>query len=207
MDEKPPTGGDSIMGAGRAPLAPESSIELLRRAKVGDAAALDRLCARYMLPLHRWATGRLPRWARDLLDTDDLVQDTIVGVLPRLEVFEFRHDGALQAFLRAALLNRIREEIRKTGRRPRRAAAEIERADPAASPLEEVLGLEAVAQYEAALARVSEDDRAAIVARIEMHCSYEEVSEALGKPSPDAARMAVSRALLRLAKEMRREQR
>ena len=37
-----------------------------------------------------------------------------------------------------------------------------------------------------------------------MDGSYQEVAEKLGKPSVDAARMAVSRALLRLAEEMNR---
>ena len=63
---------------------------------------------------------------------------------------------------------------------------------------------EAVERYEAALARLRAEEREAIVARIEMGGSYQEVAQALGKPSADAARMAVSRALLRLAEEMNR---
>ena len=43
------------------------------------------------------------------------------------------------------------------------------------------------------------------MARVEMDGTYQDVARALGKPSPDAARMAVSRALLRLAEEMSRE--
>jgi len=77
-------------------------------------------------------------------------------------------------------------------------------ADHSASPLEEAIGREAVGRYEAALARLRPDEREAIVARIEMDCSYQEVAQALDKPSADAARMAVSRALLRLAEEMNR---
>jgi DNA-directed RNA polymerase specialized sigma24 family protein len=38
-----------------------------------------------------------------------------------------------------------------------------------------------------------------------MGFSYEQVAAALERPSTDAARMLVGRALLRLAKEMRRE--
>jgi DNA-directed RNA polymerase specialized sigma24 family protein len=72
------------------------------------------------------------------------------------------------------------------------------------SPLDQAIGSEAVDRYEAALARLRPEDREAIVARVEMDCSYGEVAQALGKPSPDAARMAVSRALVRLAEEMKR---
>jgi RNA polymerase sigma-70 factor (ECF subfamily) len=205
MNEGTPSSGDGLAEARRDRLVPESSIELLRRAKEGDRVALNRLCERYLPPLRRWATGRLPRWARDLRDTEDLVQETIAGVLPRLEVFEFRHDGALHAFLRHALLNRIRQEVRNTGRRPKRSDLEIEPVDPEPSPLENVIGKEAVERYEEAMKRLSADDQALIVARIEMHASFEQIAAAFQKPSFDAARMAVSRALVCLAKELRRD--
>ena len=70
--------------------------------------------------------------------------------------------------------------------------------------LEQAIGADNLRVYEAALLRLSPRDREAIVARLEMQCDYEELAEALGSPSPDAARMAVKRALLRLAEEMRR---
>ena len=54
----------------------------------------------------------------------------------------------------------------------------------------------------AALTRLRTEEREAIVARVEMGLSYQEIAEALGKPTPEAARMAVSRALMRLAREM-----
>ena len=56
----------------------------------------------------------------------------------------------------------------------------------------------------AALGRLRPEDREAIVARVEMDFSYEEVAQALGKPSAGAARVAISRALVRLAEEMNR---
>ena len=124
--------------------------------------------------------------------------------LGRIESFEPRWEGALQAYLRQAMLNRVRDEVRRAGRRPPAAELPADEADDAPSPLEEVLGTEAVARYEAALARLKEGDRAAIVARVEFGCTYQEIAEALARPSPDAARMAVSRALLRLAEEMSR---
>jgi DNA-directed RNA polymerase specialized sigma24 family protein len=61
-----------------------------------------------------------------------------------------------------------------------------------------------VERYEAALQRLRPEEREAIIARVEMERSYQEIAISLGKPSADAARMAVSRALLRLAEEMNR---
>ena len=99
---------------------PESTFELIERARKGDQDALERLFARHLRPLQRWASGRLPKWARDLADTDDLVQDTLLQTFKRIEDFEPRRVGALQAYLRQAVLNRLRDELRRKGAAPDR---------------------------------------------------------------------------------------
>jgi RNA polymerase sigma-70 factor (ECF subfamily) len=182
----------------------DSTLSLVERAKAGDREALDRLFDRSLPALRRWASGRLPVWSRDLMDTDDLVQETAVRAINRIGNFEARHTGALQAYLRQAVVNRIRDEIRRRGRRPAPSELDENEQDHGASPLETAIGHEAVERYEQALGRLRPEEREAIVARVEMDCSYEEAAEALGKPSADAARMAISRALLRLAQEMSR---
>jgi RNA polymerase sigma-70 factor (ECF subfamily) len=182
----------------------DTTFDLVARAKAGDADALNRLFTRFLPQLRRWASGRLPRWTRDLMDTDDLVQETVLRSVKRIEAFESRHEGALQAYLRQAVVNRIRDEVRRSKRSPLAAELDENQTGGQASPLDEAIGREAVDRYEAALARLRPEEREAIVARIEMDGSYQEVAQALGKPSADAARMAVSRALLRLAEEMNR---
>ena len=182
----------------------ESTFDLVERVKKGDGDALNRLFVRFMPALRRWASGRLPRWTRDLMDTDDLVQETVLRSVKRIEAFESRHEGALQAYLRQAVVNRIRDEVRRTKRSPIATELDENQSDGTTSPLDAAIGQEAVERYEAALARLRPEEREAIVARIEMDGSYQEVAQALGKPSADAARMAVSRALLRLAEEMNR---
>jgi RNA polymerase sigma factor (sigma-70 family) len=182
----------------------ESSFELLARVRQGDADALNRLLHRYVPSLRKWARGRLPRWARDLAETEDLVQDAVFRSLQRIETFEYRHEGALQAYLREAVLNRIRDECRRVGRRPLVESLDDQARDAGQSPLEAVIGAQAVDRYEAGLSALRAEDREAIVARIEMGYSYAELAVMLGKASPDAARMAVSRALVRLAEIMRR---
>ena len=98
---------------------PESSITLLTRARAGDHAALDALLVRYRPRLKRWAHGRLPTWARDLAETDDLVQDTLVKAIRNLDRFVVSESGAgFQNYLRLAIGNAIRDEIRKARRRP-----------------------------------------------------------------------------------------
>lgn len=183
----------------------QSTLTLLERARAGDSEALNVLIARFLPRLRRWATGRLPGWARDLADTHDLVQETAIQAFKRLDTFEVRGDGALQAYLRQVLLNRIRMEIRRAGRRPETGAVDTQLGDKGPSPLEAVIGKEAVARYEAALASLRPQDREAIIARVELGLTNEELAEALAKPSPNAARMAVERALYRLAKAMQHE--
>jgi len=181
----------------------ESTVELLALVHAGDDDALNRLFARYLPPLRRWARGRLPRWARDLRDTEDLVQETLMHTLRHVESFDNRGAGALYAYLRQAVVNRVRDEVRRTGRRPELATLGDEAVFHGPSPLEEAVGAETLARYDAALVLLSDDDREAVVARVEMGSSYLEIAEALGKPSADAARVAVSRALVRLAEHMR----
>jgi RNA polymerase sigma-70 factor (ECF subfamily) len=186
------------------PTDPASTFALIGRAREGDQTAIDALFARHLGPLRRWASGRLPKWGRDLADTDDLVQETLLQTFKRIGEFEPRRVGALQAYLRQAVMNRIRDELRRKGRRPDAVTLDGLEANTDASPLEAAIGAEAVERYEQALARLTPDEREAIIARIELGCSYAEMAEALGKPTPDAARKAASRALVRLAEEMER---
>jgi RNA polymerase sigma factor (sigma-70 family) len=178
---------------------PCSSLTLLERAQAGDLSAIEALVARYRPRLERWASGRLPRWARDIAETQDLVQEAIIRTFRRIERFESRGDGALQAYLRQAVLNQIREELRRAKRRPHRADLDSRAEAHDRSPLEEAVGSEALERYEQALGALRPEDREAIVARIELGFTYREIATLLNKPSANAARMAVERAVVRLA--------
>jgi RNA polymerase sigma factor (sigma-70 family) len=181
-----------------------STFQLIAQARAGDQEALELLFARHLKPLQRWASGRLPKWARNLADTDDLVQDTLAQTFKRIEHFEPRRVGALQAYLRQAVLNRILNELRRKARQPPSIDLEGLEVESVDSPLEQAIGQEAVERYEGALQRLKAEEREAIIARVEMGYSYEDLAEALGKPTPDAARKTARRALVRLAEEMKR---
>jgi RNA polymerase sigma-70 factor, ECF subfamily len=197
-----PSDFGSTTGTGEEPLAPETTVELLELAKGGDPQALDRLLERCVPALRRWAHGRLPLNARSMNDTADIVQDTIISAMRRLEAFESRHQGALQAYLRQAVMNRIRDVIRQHKRRPEISGVSEGIEDEATSPLEAAIGAENLERYEAALQRLKPTDREAIIGRLEMLYGYDELATVLGRPSASAARMAVTRAMKRLAEEM-----
>jgi RNA polymerase sigma factor (sigma-70 family) len=120
-----------------------------------------------------------------------------------VEDFEPGGAGSLQAYLRRAVLNRLRDELRRKGRQPQMVDLEA-LSSPGQSPIEDTLGRDTVEEYERALAALRPDEQEAIIGRVEMGYSYEELSRVLGKPTPDAARKAAQRALVRLAEEMTR---
>jgi RNA polymerase sigma-70 factor, ECF subfamily len=121
----------------------------------------------------------------------------------RLDAFEARHQGALQAYLRQAVMNRIRDIMRQRQRRPNQVALSEQLVDEQTSPLDRLIGAENVARYETAVQRLAPADRQAIVGRIELQYSYAELAVVLNKPTADAARVAVTRAMKRLADGMR----
>ena len=179
-------------------LSDEPTIELVVRAQTGDRQAVEALLQRSIPQLKRWAHGKLPAAARNTLDTGDLVQETVLHVLRRLDTFEPRHVGAMQAYLRQSVLNRIRDEVRKIGRHPASCELPDDMPSEGPSPLEQAVRAEAVSRYHEALLRLSPRDRELVVARIEAQWSYDEIARHFNMPTPDAARMAVSRALRRL---------
>ena len=173
-------------GSNMEPLTAENTVELLRLAKAGNQQALDRLCQRCLPALRRWARGRVPPSARGGLDASDVVEDAVNSAMQRLEAFEAPHQGALQAYLRQAVVNRISDDL----------------GDEATSPLERTIGADNVARYETALQRLNTSDREAVIGRLELQYSYEELAIALDKPTPGAARDAVTRAMKRLAEQI-----
>ncbi len=194
-EEAPETDGVAL-------LSDEPTIELVLSARNGDRLALEALLERCLPPLKRWAHGRLPAHARGSLDTGDLVQEAAMHVLARLDKFEPRHVGAMQAYLRMSVINRIRDEIRKVGRRPQLAELTEEPPGDTTSPLEVVIRDEAYDRYRTALEKLRTRDREMVVARIEVQWSIAEIAQRFGMASVDAARVAVSRSLKRLSAQL-----
>jgi RNA polymerase sigma factor (sigma-70 family) len=181
---------------------PESSIDLLLKAQSGDGGALNALLERHLPRLNRWASGRMPVGIRSMKDTGDIVQDAVIKALRNLNNVEIRNDGSLLAYLRTAVNNAIIDQFRRHGRRPPRVEIPNDLAAGETSPLEAAIGSEALERYERGLASLDEDDRQLIVLSREMGLSNDEIAQQLDRPSPDAVRMALKRALKKLADAM-----
>jgi RNA polymerase sigma-70 factor, ECF subfamily len=201
--------GRSPSEACAVPCPPESetSFQLLVRARTGDRDALERLCALYLPRLHRWTRGRLPPGARGALDTGDVVQEVLMKALARLEMFEPRAAWSFQKYLRNALKHRLIDLARHARRHPAPDALDSSSPTEEQSPLEMLIGAEGIERYEAALQRLRPTDQRAIVARCEWGMSYIQVADLLGKPNVNATRVAIHRALVRLAQEMANDRR
>ena len=160
----------------RGPLTNAPSEELLSRARRGDEGALDRLLARYLPRLHRWAHRRVPVWARGGADTADYVQDTVLQSLRHVRTFEPTREGAFLGYLRRALVNRVRDQFRYAARRPAASALDDGFVDGGDSPLDQAIQDQDRRRYQAGLTRLRTDDRRAIVASIELGYSYDPCS-------------------------------
>src|SRR5438445_7579661 len=122
----------------------DSSIDFLAKARSGDSEALNRLLERYLPRFQRWARRRMPAGIRSMSDTGDIVQESIINALRNVNAFELRTEGALQAYLRRSVNNRIIDQFRPHGRHPRREKIPDEVIAADTSPLEAAIGVEAL---------------------------------------------------------------
>lgn len=180
----------------------ETTVDLVDRSRVGDEMARNRLVQRYLPLLTRWAHGRLPHTARDLSETADLVQVTLLRAFQNLPAFDVQGPGAFFGYLRHIMSNLLRDEMRRVGRRPLMAELDerLEESEP--TPLASSITFETLKAYETALARMDPEQRELVVMRVELGMPHEEIAAVTGSPSPNAARMRVARALADLARQM-----
>ncbi len=195
---------------GGVPTDPGSEQRLLNRVRRGSSSAVDLLFERYAPWLRRRASGRLPQWARSGVTTSDLVQDVLYHAFARLNWFESKHVSALRAYLRRAVENRVQDELRRAIRRL--DMARLARLAPGEEPLRlfedgapqyrQLLHDEMWGRYREGLKRLKVRDRRLIVGRAELGYNYEQLAAIERLPSPDAARKALKRAVIRLSAVM-----
>ncbi len=128
------------------------------------------------------------------------MQDAVVRTLARLDAFQPQGRRALAGYLRTAVEHRVTDHHRRAARwRMSPIAADAIARDP--SPLDQAIARENQERYRAALARLSRRDQELVVAHVELDYSHAQLGCMIGR-SPNAARMALCRALERLAVHM-----
>ncbi len=183
-------------------LSDAPTVELIERARAGDLNAVNAILQRCLPSLKRFAHGRLPQSARGYQDTNDLVQDAALNAMKHLDTFEPRHVGAMQAYLRRSVINRICDEVRRVNRNPPPSELPEDVSAESISAEEALIGKEAFERYRQALKKLNARERELIVARIELQWNVREIAQRFNFSTEDAARMAATRALRKLTAEM-----
>jgi len=107
--------------------------------------------------------------------------------------------GSVPTCLRQVILDKMRDEFGPEGHRLPAQTREDALPPEEPSRLEQAIGRDALQRYEAALQRLPDIEREAILARIELRLNDDEVASALDEPSVEAARVTVNRAIVNLA--------
>jgi RNA polymerase sigma-70 factor (ECF subfamily) len=165
---------------------------LLHRIRAGDQDAKSALVARIDPLLKRFARGRVPRQLRAEQDTLDFVQSTWARVLDRIGEFDAREPGAFFSYLRVALVNGLREALRKQKYVGSSSEIQSERLEAEAVDPDDWVA------WEQALESMEPPVRGLVLMRFEFGMSYGEIGLELGH-SPDAVRMQLTRALAKMA--------
>ena len=192
----------SVKPGGPAPAGSTSSSEsrLLERMRQGSHRAAEALFQRYGSWLRRWTRGRLPRRVRGSVDTSDIVQQALGYTFSRLDWFESKRGSAMRAYLRRVAENRIRDELRRATRRRDAIAPEqaVRASEDGAPQWRQLVEGDAWRRYLDGLRRMRPRDRRLVVGRVELGYNYRQLALLERLPSPDAARMALRRALVQL---------
>lgn len=168
-------------------------------ATAGGMRPPARFSDRYRPYFERWAHGRIPPWARPLLDPRVVVGQTFSELALDDARTAVPADGALLEQVRRALYDKVLAAVKRVALEIARESATI----AFTLPLRDAgLERELLERYETGLARLPEDERRAVLARTELALPWAEVSPLLaGEPDTDP-RLTVSRALVHLAREM-----
>lgn len=196
------------------PQSPET-IQLLQKAKEGDASARNDLMDRHRASLQQMIRMRLDRKLAARLDSSDIVQDVLIEANRRLDAFIAQESMPFHLWLRQLARDRIIDMHRRHRAAAKRSVDKEQRLqaggfgdrsslelaaqlrDPELTPAAAALKNELQERFVMALEELSEEDRDIITMRNFEHLTNTEVAQALGLSQP-AAGMRYLRALQRL---------
>ncbi len=189
----------------------DANAQLFEHATQGDRDALDRLLERYLPQLHAFVHARLGPALRARESSLDVVQSVCRQLLSARDSFDFRGEERFRAWLFTAALNKVRERHRKLHSEKRDVAREAGGADASSfaavahllTPSQEAIGNETAAAVRDAVAGLSEEHREVITLSRIVHLPHKVIAEVMSR-SEAATRQLQARAMVQLAREMRR---
>lgn len=190
----------------------DDTLELVRRARDDDRAARDELFERYLPRVRAIVAAKMKRKPSQLAESEDVLQEALLGALRGLAGFEPRSPGSFFDWISTIVANRIRDSW-ESGRADKRGGGRVrsfvdfrtsergalERPDPGPSASAVARAHELSRLVDDALFQLAQRDQEAIVLRCLCGMGYAEIAERLSLRDDGAARVVVSRALARLA--------
>ena len=180
---------------------------LLCAAREGDKEAAGELLERYRTSLQAMAEAALPNELKAKLSASDLVQQTFLEAQRRIGDFQGESPEVLAAWLRAALVNKLRDELRRVNSPGRAGAVEVSLdadshlrrglTSDSSGPFEKASRVEEQEHLTTCLARLPANYREAIHLRHRDNLSFGEIAARLDL-SENAARKLWVRAIAEL---------
>ncbi|MHC4263301.1 MAG: RNA polymerase sigma factor [Planctomycetota bacterium] len=205
MDADPPNGPGAA--------DPSSSVDLTRRAQSGGQAELSQLVERHYDAVVAIVRRRLGAELRRFHDSGDLVQEALVQAVKTFDRYDIETEQDFLRWISVVVENRLRD-LSKFHRAQRRGGGAERRVGsidlPGGSdgkpgeqpgPATQVESGDRDAKVRAALLRLDERTRKLIEARLS-ETPWADIAPELDFPSDGAARMAYSRALVALSREL-----
>ena len=168
------------------------------RADVVAAARVQELSARYAFHLEQWTVGRTPAWARESVDARQVVHEHCSRSPWTRTSLRTRASKRRCGRIRRTLHDKVLASLDNV----RRGSASAPPARTGSRLADTAVAADLLERYEAALKRLEPIEREAVIARAELGLPWSDVADILAKPTVAAARLTVSRALIRLAREM-----
>jgi RNA polymerase sigma-70 factor (ECF subfamily) len=185
---------------------------LLERVHAGDAEALERLFRDHRAYLRQVVAARIGKKLRSRLDASDLVQETQMAAIRRLDDYLERRPAPFRLWLRQIAQDQLvmayrrhvgaeRRSLKRQTALPERSSLLLARQLTGcdSSPSHQVARAEQVRCVREALSRLSRADQDMLMLRNYEQLSFEEIAYVL-RIEPAAARKRYGRALLRLSK-------
>ena len=189
----------------------DATLRLVRAAQDGDAGALDDLFRRYLPRVRQIVALRVGRRLRQMMDVEDLVQNSLLRVLSSLKDFEARSEARFRNWLATCVEREIVDSLRTETRQKRGGGAVLRFGDCDASVLRSSLfgrgvstpsahacAEELAARLEEEILAMPVHERELIILRAVCDMSYEEMGAQLGLTNLDVLRVACSRAFRKL---------
>ena len=181
-------------------LSLEPTVRLVASAQAGDEAARQALYERYHQRVLSIVRVRMGRKLRTRMESSDLVQSVFLESLKDLGKFEHRTEGAFLHWLSSLVEHKVRNKAAFFNAQKRDAGREeADAGEPHhfQTPSGLVERAEEVLRVEEAIGKLPKEQGEMVVMAILEGLTYEEIAELTGK-TPDASRMAVARALVKI---------